>query len=186
MNNTKSSATITGRIDSKVHDVSDLQENYDNWDQMDNKEKLEASRSVEPEEEFTVYNVTVTDFHEYFVDNLDPNQTSAKDNVTASHVGLGDDGSTGTTTGDSDLNNRVFSKEVSDHSDNGSSLLCSTFVASSEANGFTLDEIGLYSGDPANLTNDEVFLLNHTTFSSVTKDNTKTVTFDVTLTFSDT
>jgi len=43
----------------------------------------------------------------------------------------------------------------------------------------------MFSGDPSNLTDADVFLINHATFPTVTKDNSKTVTFDVTLQFSD-
>jgi len=182
---TNSSATITGRIEKQVHDVSDLRDDHDNRGEMSRSEKLAATRETEPVEEETVYNVTTDRFHEYFVDNLDPGNTSAEANLSADWVGLGTDGGSGTATSDTDLNNRVFSESVTDHADNNKDLLCSTFVDSTEANGNTLDELGLFTGDPANLANADVFLINHTTFSAVTKDNSKTVTFDVTLTFSD-
>lgn len=183
---TNSTLEVTGRIDRKTHDVSQLRDAYPNWDEFDRKEKLEASRSVEPESEETVYNVTTDRFHEYFVDNLDPGQTDQKDNITTLWVGLGDNASGGTTTTDSDLNERQYSEVVTDVADNGKELLTSTFLDSTEANSpGVYDEIGLFSGDPANLANASVFLLNHATFADVTKDNTKTVTFDVTLTFSD-
>jgi len=79
----------------------------------------------------------------------------------------------------------VYAEPVTDVADNGKSLLASTFIDSTEANGNTLDELGLFSGDPASSSNPEVFLMNHATFSPVTKDNSKTVTFDVTLQFAD-
>lgn len=180
-----SSAAITGRIDKKVYDTESLTERFPDWDDLSKGEKLERVRDVEPASEETVYNVTVDRFHEYFVDNLDPNQSAAKDNVTASWLALGTGGGNGTATTDTDLNTRVYSETITDHADNGKDLLASTFVDSTEANGNTLDELGLFTGDPANLANADVFMLNHSTFSGVTKDDTKTVTFDVTLTFSD-
>jgi hypothetical protein len=176
---------LKGRIDTKVHDESSLREVVDDYDSLSREEKLELTREVEPEYEDTVYNVTTDSLHQYFVDNLDSAQTDAKDNVSVSHLGLGDDGTSGTSTSDTDLNNRVYNESVTDVADNGKELLASTFIDSTEANGNTLDELGLFSGDPANLANDEVFLMNHATFADVTKDNTKTVTFDVTLQFSD-
>lgn len=183
---TQSGLSIIGRIDTKVHSVSALRNNTDDYDSLSKEEKLELTRGVEAAYEETVYNVTTDRFHEYFVDNLDPSQTSAEDNVNSSWMALGDDGASGTATSDTDLNNRLYSETITDHADNGKSLLASTFVDSTEANGNTFDEIGLYTGDPANLANSDVFLMNHATFSSVTKDNSKTVTFDVTLQFSDT
>jgi len=202
---TLNTLAIEGRIDKKVHDVNTLRDEVDGWDELSKQEKRLVTRSpesldfdsltpekvelakieVEPTEQETIYNLTTDRFHEYFVDNLDPQQNGTKDNVDSSHMALGTDGSSGTSTSNTDLNNRVYSEAITDHADNGKELLASTFVDSTEANGNTVDEIGLFTGDPANLANAEVFMLNHATFTDVTKDNTKTVTFDVTLTFSD-
>jgi len=202
---TNSGLTIEGRIDTKVHSADELRSAIPEWDELSKDEKMLVTRDpedfdldalspeereyaemfVEPDEEQVSYNVTTDRFHQYFVDNLDPSQSAAKDNVTASWLALGDDGATGTATSDTDLNNRVYSEAVTDHADNSKELLASTFVDSTEANGNSLDELGLFTGDPANIANDEVFLINHTDFGAVTKDNSKTVTFDVTLSFSD-
>lgn len=184
--NANSGLTLTGRIDRKVYDTGDLLQQHDGWREMDDTERLEATRLTDPIDQETVYNVTVDRFHQYFVDNLDPSQTGADANVEPTWLGLGDDAASGTSTTDTDLNNRLFEKQVTDHTDNGKELLASTFIGSSEANGNTFDELGLFTGDPSNLANSDVFLVNHATFSAITKDNTKTVTFDVTLTFSDT
>jgi len=185
LRNNNDSLRLTGRIDKQTHDVSDLQAQYSDWDSMSKKQKLQASREVEPSSEETVYNVTTDRLHEYFVDNLDRGQTDSAANVNPAWLGLGTNASAGTATSDTDLNTRTFEESVTDHSDNGKELLTSTFVASSDGNGNTFNELGLFSGNPANLSNDDTFLMNHATFSDVTKDNTKTVTFDVTLTFSD-
>lgn len=181
----ESGFTITGRIDRKVHKVSDLREQVDDWDSLSDEEKHAVAQETEPAETDTVYNVTTDLLHQYFVDNLDPNNTSAESNVSPTWVGLGTDSASGTTTADTDLNNRTFEKEVTDHVDNGKSLLASTFLSSSDGNGNTFNEIGLFTGDPANLANADVFLVNHATFADVAKDNTETLTFDVTLTFAD-
>jgi len=176
---------LEGRIDRKTHDVSDLKDAYPDWDEMSSKERLEATRRVEPVSTDTVYNVTTDALHEYFVNNLNPNDVSAQANVEVAWLGLGTNGGAGTTTADTDLNTRTYEETVTDVADNGKELLASTFIDSTEGNGNDFDELGLFSGDPANLTNAEVFLINHATFATVTKDNTKTATFDVTLTFSD-
>lgn len=183
--NANSGLRLQGRIDTKVHNEADLREVADDYDNLSTEEKLEIAREVEPEYEDTVYNVTTDELHEYFVDNLDPENTNAEANVGASWLGLGTNGGGGTATSDTDLNSRAFEKSVTDIADNGKDLLASTFLDSTEGNGNTFDELGLFSGDPTNLSNAEVFLMNHATFNAVTKDNTKTVTFDVTLTFSD-
>lgn len=182
---TSSGLTLKGRIDRKTYNTEELREQYDDWGEMDEREKLEATRDADPADEQTVYNVTTDLLHQYFVDNLDPAQTGAKDNLTAAWLGLGTDSGSGTSTTDTDLNTRVYEETVTDHADNGKDLLASTFIGSDEANGNTLNELGLFTGDPAGLGNTDVFLINHATFANVTKDNTKTITFDVTLTFSD-
>lgn len=183
--NTTSGFRMKGRIDTQVHNEADLQEATDDYDSLDKREKMELAREVEPEYEDTVYNVTTDNLHEYFVDNLDPDNNSTEANVSVGSLGLGTNGDGGTDTSDTDLNTRAYEESVTDVADNGKELLASTFIDSTEGNGNTFDELGLFSGDPANLADPEVFLINHATFASVTKDNTKTVTFDVTLTFSD-
>jgi len=183
--NTNSGLRLQGRIDTKVHSEDDLREATDDYDALSKQEKMELAREVEPEYEDTVYNVTTDNLHEYFVDNLDPDNNNTEANVDVSWLGLGTNGGGGTTTADDDLNTRTYEEAVTDVADNGKDLLASTFLDSTEGNGNTFDELGLFSGDPASLANAEVFLINHATFAAVTKDNSKTVTFDVTLTFSD-
>lgn len=177
---------ITGRIDTEVHSEESLRNATDReYESLSKEEKMRLARGVEPEYEDTVYNVTTDRLHEYFVDNLDPENTTTESNVTSSWLGLGTDSASGTATSDTDLNIRTYEEPVTDHANNGKELLASTFLDSSEGNGNTFNELGLFTGDPANLNNAEVFLMNHATFADVTKDNSKTVTFDVTLTFSD-
>lgn len=176
---------MQGKIDAKVHSIDDLRERVDDYDSLSNKEKLELTRNVDPSYQDEVYNVTTDQLHEYFVENLDPTDTTGDADINASWLGLGVNGGAGTSTTDEDLNDRRYETTVTDGTDNGKELLTSTFVPSDEANGNTFDELGLFSNDPANLTNADVFLINHATFTAITKDNTKTITFDVRLSFSD-
>jgi hypothetical protein len=183
--NTDSGIRLQGRIDRKTHEVGHLKTAFPQWEHFSKEEKLDASRKVKPIAKDTVYNVTTNALHEYFVDNLDPDNSGAEANVSAAFLGLGTDASSGTAQSDTDLNNRAYAESVTDVADNGDELLASTFVDSTEGNGNDFDELGLFSGDPSNLSDPEVFLINHATFAAVTKDSTKTVTFDVTLSFSD-
>lgn len=183
--NTNSKMRLQGRIERKTHDVSTLREAYPEWDEKTEKEKYEAAQNVEPEDFDVSFNVTTDRLHQYFVDNLNPADESGQANLDASWVGLGTDASSGTATTDTDLNTRTYEETTTDSADNGKDLLVSAFLDSGEGNGNDFDEIGLFTGDPANLGDSDTFLINHATFADVTKDNTKTVTFDVTLTFSD-
>lgn len=183
--NSDSKLRLEGRIDTTVHEEADLREQADKaYSKLSKQEKLQLSREVEPVYEDTVYNVTTDSLHEYFVDNLDPGNTATEANVDVSWAGLGTGGGSGTSTSDSDLNTRTYEETVTDVADNGKELLASTFLDSTEGNTNDFDEIGLFTADP-DTSGPEVFLINHATFATVTKDNTKTVTFDVTLTFSD-
>jgi len=183
--NADSKLRLEGRIDTKVHDEETLRNEVENYDSLSKKEKMKLTRSVEPEYEDTVYNVTTDALHEYFVDNLDPDNDSVEADVGVGWLGLGTNGGGGTSTSDTDLNSRVYEETVTDVADNGKDLLASTFLDSTEGNGNTFDELGLFTEDPSDLTPAESFMLNHATFASVQKDNSKTVTFDVTLSFSD-
>lgn len=184
--NTNSGLKLKGRIDTQVHSVEKLREEANSdYDSLGKKEKMELSKKVNPEYENSIYNVTTDRFHKYFVDNLDPNNQGTEANISIEWLGLGTNGGSGANSSDTDLNTRAFEKPVTDVADNNKQILASTFVDSSEGNNNTFDELGLFTGDPQSLSNSEVFLINHATFASVTKDNTKTVTFDVTLTFGD-
>jgi len=180
------SLSPTGRIERKTYDLEMLRDQYNDWDSLSDEMKLSLLREFDETSSEEVFNVTTERFHEYLVDNLDPGNTSPEANLEAISMGLGTDSASGTSVTDTDLNNRVFEKAVTDHSDNGNELLASTFISSTEANGETLNEIGLYTGNPNNLsTDDNIFLINHATFSDVVKDDQRTITFDMTLTFSD-
>lgn len=193
---------IEGRIDARLHDSETLREEIPEWDDLSDREKYLATTDYEVlqeraaiddlddherelaeldidlADEFVVFNTTCVGLHEILVDNLDPTQESDEE---ATYLALGNDGGSGTASGDEVLNNEVFRKAVTDHADQGTTLLASTFVDSTEANGYTLNELGLYTSDVGGSN----LLLNHSTFAAVTKDNTKTVTFDVTLSFSE-
>jgi|APHM01.1.fsa_nt_gi hypothetical protein len=187
-------AQLVGTIESNSYKVANLREMYNDWDTLSDSEKLSCLQNVDPYEKNTVTNVTTDKFHEYIVANLDPG-VDENSNLSASYMGLGNDASGGTEPSDENLNNRVFSKEVTDHADNGNELLASTFVSSTEANGVTVNEIGLFTKDPGSedvpvestnlYTREDTFLINHATFSNIVKNDEITVTFDVKLTFTD-
>lgn len=182
---THSTVTASGRIDSQVHDVSTLKNKIDDdWETLTEQQKMQVCRDVTPEYTDSVYNVTTVGLHEYFVDNLNPGDTSSAANVTALWLGLGNNGDAGTNEADTDLNSREYSEQVTNAADEGKDLRVSTFLDSEEGNGVTFNELGVFSGDPQAMdTNDDIFMLNHASFAPVTKDGTKTVTFDVTLSF---
>lgn len=135
---------------------------------------MEVTRSIDPESVVRVKNLTTSNLHEYIVDNLHPDTAA---NETATHLAVGNDDATAPSTGNDDLNNEVYRTQITDSVDNGNELLSSTFLDSTEANGFDLVECGLFTADTGGL------LLNHSTFNTISKANTNTATIDVTLRF---
>lgn len=185
MTDIENGLSISGRIDRKTYPTAILQERFPNWGDMTDKQKLNAVRGVKPDNSETVHNVTTARFHEYLVDNLHPYKTGPETNLTIDWMALGTGAAQGTSIDDADLNERVLAKEITDQSDNGTQFLTSTFISSTEANNNTVNEIGLFTGDPKNISDNTVFLVNHARFNDVVKDDEHTITFDVTLTFSD-
>lgn len=166
------SMQVTGRIETNEYSADQLP---DEWDSMDDADKLSHLRSIDPIASHTDYNTTVFGMHEYFAINLDATQTLDQD---ASHLAVGDD-STAPDSSNSSLNNEVFRKSVTDHSQVDNELTASTFIESGEANGQTFREVGLFAGpDPSDR------MWNHSTIAAIEKDNTRTITIDVTLSFS--
>jgi len=164
---TDSKLSVRGRVDTRIYQESPPSD-------LSDSEKLTWLREKNPVEQFTEYNTTVFGMHEYFAINL---SEDASINEYASHLAIGDDGTDPEVTNDT-LNNEVFRKEVTDTSQVDNELLCSTFVDSEEANGETFREVGLFAGtDPSDR------MWNHSTISSIDKDNTRTITIDITLTF---
>ena len=172
-----SELTITGRVDTKAYSAETLPSN---WHKLSDEEKLAATRDLEPDEEYTDYNTTVFGMHEYFAINLDATQTLEED---VTHLAVGDDDTAPATTNDT-LNNEVFRKTVTDQTQTDNELLASTFIDSTEANGETLREVGLFAGglEPGDADFPDR-MWNHSTIAAIEKDDTRTITIDVTLTF---
>jgi hypothetical protein len=157
----------------REHDIGTLREQWTGWDENPKWVKRELARRTEPDREQHNANTTVDGLHEYIVDNLDPSQSVDLD---ASHLAVGT-GTTQPASGNSSLNNEVFRVATTDDSDNGATLFTSTFLDTSEANGNTLEEVGLFTASSGGT------LLNHSLISSITKDDETTATIDVSLTF---
>jgi hypothetical protein len=184
-----SNISISGTITTSVYDNEDIHKNIPNWEQLSNSEKIKAlkTHSIRETKSFTTHNVTTVGLHEYLSRNLNPRLTNPEDNVAATHAGIGDNGSNGTVSSDTKLNNLLLSKEVSDSLSQNGILTTTLLIGASELNGKTLDEIGIATGDLNNVsTDDTTFLLNHASFTPIEKDNTNSITFTVELEFTNT
>lgn len=177
--------SVSGIIEQKSFDVNSVKSYYPNWDKMTNNEKMSKIKKINPDDSQKVHNITTSNLHNYLVRNLDRDNNNPDSNISISWVGLGTGASMGTSVSDTDLNNRVYQQEVTDIIANGSEITSSTFIDSESANNETINEISLFTGNPENIQQDEVFMLNHATFNDIVKDNKKALTFDVTLVFGD-
>jgi hypothetical protein len=168
-----SPTVVTDNVRIQVHDVATLRAERPDWGALSRAERAQAVRDIEPERDIVVHNTAVDELLELLVDHLDPAQNSDKQ---PTHLAVGDSATTPTVSNTS-LNNRVGTFATSEDADQGKDLFTSTFLDSTQANGNDLKECGLKTaasgGD----------LLNHATFSAVSKTQNNTLTIDVTLEF---
>jgi len=163
-----------GQVSVKIFSVEDLRKQVPHWDRLTKSEKLVYLDTLNVPEDINK-NTTTDLLNESIVDMLNPGDSSS---FETTHLALGTNGSGGTSASDTGLNTEVERVSVTSVEDNGSNMVVRTFVDSTEGNGNTLDEVGLFTAESGGR------LLNHSTISSVVKDNTKTMIVDATLTFS--
>lgn len=146
------------------------------WDALTREEKLQELENLKPIQTTTSSNTTCVELHYLTVDLL--NATDPTDEVVE-RLAVGRS-TTAPAESDTSLNDPVDQVEVTEYSDNLDSLETKTFLGEGDGNvdtsvGESLDEVGLYAGG---------YFLNHSLLSqSIAKDNTKTATITVTLTF---
>lgn len=138
-------------------------------------EQLQLVRHMEPLRSYRTENVTCVGMHEYFVDNLDPEQTTSLDALA---LAVGDDDSTEPTTTNTSLNNEVDRFGYTESVDEGTELRISTLISEGSLNNQPVREVGLVSDATSGGT-----LFNHSIIPELVKDNTETMTIDVTLSF---
>jgi hypothetical protein len=169
---TATTATIEN-IMVRTHDASTLREQYPGWDGFSKARKRDLAAQTPAKECSITRNTTVDGLHESIVDLLDPAQTVS---LSASELALGD-GTTAPASANTSLNNELIRIPVTDSADRGTSLFTSTFLDTSEANGQTLEEVGLVTDSTGGL------LLNHSLIDTIDKNDETTATIDVTLSF---
>lgn len=164
----------------EVYDTAVLCYLFPEWPALDKAEKLALLREhiPSPAERGATHNTTCVGLHEFLAATIDPDLTP---NETVSHLALGSN-STTPAANNKQLNAEIDRTEVTDSVTSGPDVTFETFIDSSEFNGTTLRELGLFSGPDTDST---AKLLNHSLISpEVNKTNSKTVIFSVTLSFS--
>lgn len=172
---TTAQITAEENVHVRVHTLDRLRDYWPGWDANPTWVKRLLAGRTPATEEHEHSNTTTIGLHEYLVDNL---HTGTEANETASHLAVGS-GNADPSSGNNELNDEVARTEVTDSSNNGTSLFTSTFFDTSEANGNDLVEVGLVTSD----TGGSDILLNHSLISEISKTDETTATIDVTLTF---
>lgn len=163
-----------GEVFIHAHDASIVLKENPDWDRLSRSEKMQRLQELEPSETYHNYNVTTVGLNESIVDNIDINQSFDRE---ASHLAVGTDDSD-TSSADTALGNEVARFSVTDTVDNGSEIDISTFIDTSEANGNTLKEVGLFTAASGGK------MLNHALITDVVKTPEKTLTITVNMSFS--
>jgi len=120
---------------------------------------------------------TLRTLHDKRQQSLNPNG----DRTTASHIGIGSDGTTKSVTDDG-LDSQTLISSIAQSSRNGNSLTLRAFIDSTQGNGADIREVSL-EGDAAGDTTLAVEAL--PSGEQIGKDSSTTVTVDITITTED-
>lgn len=141
-----SGLSVNGSIELRVFSPAHLRREIKAWDALDRGQKHERVRQLgadHAEQVAEVGNIALDGLLEFIPQALDPTSDAA---ATASHLALGDGGSTAADPGGESLNNEVYRIIVGDADTDGPDLLASAYLSQIEANGYVIREIGLAGG----------------------------------------
>lgn len=133
-----------GRVEVQEWDVATLRREIKAYDALDRVERLGRIRQLNAElaDTVTTHNMALDGLLEFIPAALDP---TAPASTSTSHLALGD-GTADPQPGNETLNNEVYRIQVGDADTDGADLLASAFLSQTEANGYTISEIGLAGG----------------------------------------
>jgi hypothetical protein len=192
VNSTSSSGDnifVSGTVKVSLYDIDDIHKCISNWDTLSESEKITQLKtdSITEFNSLITRNITTVKLHKYLSRNLNQNLNNPEDNLEVTHFGIGDDASSGTASSDTNLNNLLLSKTISDSLSENGILKITGLIGASELNGKTINEIGVATADLSTLdTSVENILLNHATFTDIEKDSTSAITFTIELEFTNT
>jgi hypothetical protein len=166
-----------------VYDAALFEQLGDVWKGASDRQRLFVPRLLDPESVSTRHNTACRGQHELVVDHLDREQSPS--GRAASYLAVGDDNATSPAYDDTALNNEVYRTSVTDSNDDGTALELTTFLDSTEANGHTLREVGLFTADVGEgADGGDGLLLNHSLVDPVEKTSANALTITVRLTYS--
>lgn len=153
----KDSASLRGKITTRVWDVGDLKNADPEWDNRTHEEQHSLLRDpstypTAPMYEGTSSNMPVDGYLE---------EMAAGNNPQPTHLAIGD-GTTAPDGSNTSLNNEVYRTIVGDDESSGRDRVTSTYLSENEANGHSLREIGFTDG----ATDENWTLLTHAVLDS--------------------
>ncbi|MFC5970063.1 hypothetical protein ACFPYI_01845 [Halomarina salina] len=151
-----------------THDLDTIAAHVPDFEDLDDRARLAALRTVPAEHVGRSRNTTCVGLHQWAVDGLAGNSVPAISEVA---VGTG----TSSAEANTQLGTEVARSVVASLEPDSPSIYITAFFGSAEANGYDITEAGAFAGDT---------LLNHATFSAKPKDSQNTLTVECTLTFS--
>lgn len=169
-------AAAEGEVVVEVYDAAACRARAPDWGALDASGKLAHTDALTPVSRAVQSNVTTVGLHRLLVKVLDGSQ-GISGPIDALALGRSGDAPAES---DTVLGDEVARVGITEFSDEGSTLQIRTFVGEGEANvnvnaGEAIREVGLYAG---------AYFLNHAVFATpIEKDNSKTVTVTVNLTF---
>lgn len=137
----KAGLDIDGVVELRTWSAATLRTEIEDWPRLSDAEKAQALREAELNR-YRTSNIALNGLLEYIPASLAPGESVS---ATVSHLGLG----TGTTDPDPSntaLNEEVYRIGVGEADTDGTDLLVSTFLSQTEANGYTITEVGLVGG----------------------------------------
>lgn len=168
---------VTGEISVSLYEVSALNNHHNGWRKLPDMHKLEFLDGFTPVESHTSTNVACTGLFEWISESLNAAITTPDE---PDQIALGRS-STTPSSSDTSLDDEVDRVDITSFADEGTQVRMTAFVGEAEANvdvsaGETISEGGVYAGSK---------LLNHSLFGTdYEKDNTKTMTVEIVLSFS--
>lgn len=163
----------SGNVSLKVYSVNDIPI-YQRWRQLDESLKLRVLDYYSPDRSLTTHNVTCVGLHETVATALN---RSIPVDQQINTISVGSGGSTDPQVGDRELNNHVVDTDITEYQTNGTETTVRGLIDTNQANGSTLQEIGV------RLANGK--LANHALSESIEKTNSETVTVRIDLSVGD-
>ena len=162
-------------IEVAMYDAETVQ-SLPEWDELTDTERLQLLQEEEPEDSFTVHNVTTDDYREHIAALADRNTTTSPSVVD--FIAIGDSDSLESPT-DSVLGNEHTRKRATDIEDIGGELQTITLFSTDEGVGEDFIEAGLFDSSSGGMMFNRVLLEDDSRLRPKTQDYAVTIKINI-------